>query len=120
MKKPPVTLVVATVLYFGYLAITLAIDLSGVVLGRFVVAAVLFYFVFRGSRVAGNILAFLSAVSAVVLLVATVAALTFNPYSAVILIAMAFPLGLFAWFLAFSQSMREFQAPATSAESNER
>jgi hypothetical protein len=120
MKKPPVTLIVAAVLYFGYLAVTLALDFSGGVLGRLLVAAALFYFVFRGSRVAGNILAFLSAISAIVLLVAAVATFTANPYGAAILVAIVFPLGLFSWFLAFSRSMRAFQAPSTSAESNER
>ncbi len=49
MKKPPVTLIVAAVLYFGYLAVTLALDFSGGVLGRLLVAAALFYFVFRGN-----------------------------------------------------------------------
>src|SRR4051794_15457483 len=71
--KPPVLLVFAVASYVAYLVWMLLVDFKPVVAGRLIASAVLFIFVFRGSRVAGNLLAILCGLSALLLLVTAVA-----------------------------------------------
>ena len=115
MKKPPIALIIVAVVYLGYLAVLLALDFNLVVAGRLVISAVLFYFVLRGSRLAGNILAALCALSALVLLVAAVATFSANTMAALIFTLIAGVLGLFAAYLFYSPSVRAFQVRALPA-----
>ena len=113
--KPPLPLVVAAILYLACLAWMLMVDLSPVVAGRLAISAILFFFVFRGSRVAGNILAILCALSALVLLVAAVATFSTGTLGAVLFTVMAGLLMAFAAYLFFSPAVRAFQDKASQA-----
>jgi hypothetical protein len=114
-SRPPVLLIVAAVAYLAYLAWQLVVDFTPVVAGRFALSAVLFFFVFRGSRSAGNILAVLCAISALVLLVAAVATFTSNAVGAVLFTVIAGLLLAFSAYLFFSPAMRTFQGKALPA-----
>ena len=111
-SKPPILLVIAAVAYLGYLAWQLLIDFTPVVAGRLALSAILFLFVFRGSRIAGNILAVLCAISALVLLVAAIATFTVNVVGAVLFTVIAGLLLAFSAYLFFSPAVRAFQGKA--------
>lgn len=112
MKRPPLALIVAAVAYLGYLAALLVLDFTPVVAGRLAVSTVLFFFVLRGSRIAGNILAVLCGLSALVLLVAAVATFSANATGAIMFSIIAGLLALFAAYLFFSPTVRVFQTEA--------
>jgi len=113
--KPPLLLVVAAVVYLAYLAWMLVADFTPVVAGRFAISVLLFFFVFRGSRVAGNILAILCALSALVLLVAAVATFSTATLGAVLFTIIAGLLAAFAAYLFFSPAVRAFQGKLLQA-----
>jgi hypothetical protein len=112
MKKPPVLLAVFAIAYLAFLVWQIAADYKPVLLGRLAVTLVLFFFVFRGSRIAGNILAVLCCISALVLLVAAIATFNANATSAILLTVTAGLLLAFAAYLFFSGSVRKFQGKA--------
>ncbi len=109
MKKPPLALIIATVLYLGYLAILLILNLSPIVAGRLVFSIVLFFFVLRGNRIAGNILATLCSLSSLILLIAAIATISNNTMGGVLFTIIAGLLALFASYLFFSSEIRAFQ-----------
>lgn len=115
MKRPPLPIVLVAVPYLAYLAWTTATDFSATDAGRLVFSVVLFFFVLRGSRTAGNILAVLCAVSSVLLLVAAVAALSTDPLWATVFCIVAVLLLAFAAYLIFSPIVRVFQGKTTQA-----
>ena len=108
-NKPPLLLTLAAATYLAYLAFLLATDFKVVVAGRFIFSAVLLFFVLRGSRIAGNILAILCAISALILLVAAVATFKTNAQGAVIFTVVAGLLLAFSAYLLFGPSIRAFQ-----------
>lgn len=108
-QRPPILLIAVAVAYLGYLLTMLIVDFTPVIAGRFALSALLFLFVLRGSRVAGNIAAFLCALSALVLLVAAVATFSTNAIGAVMFTVIAGLLLLFAAYLFFSPVVRAFQ-----------
>lgn len=112
MKKPPLLLAIFAVAYLAFLAWQIAADFQPIVLGRLVVALILFFFVFRGSRVAGNILAVLCAISALIALVAAIATFSANALSGALLTITAGLLLMFAAYLFFSSAVRAFQGKA--------
>jgi hypothetical protein len=118
MKKPPLALIIAAVAYLGYLAVLLALDFTPIVAGRLAVSAILFFFVLRGSRIAGNILAVLCGLSALVLLVAAVATFSTNAMSSVAFTVIAGLLAAFAGYLFFSPAVRVFQSKALPVSSS--
>ena len=115
MKKPALALIVSAVAYLGYLAILLALDFTPVVAGRLAISALLLFFVLRGSRIAGNILAVLCGLGALVLLVAAVATFPANPMGAILFTVIMGLLAVFAGYLFFSKSIRVFQGKALPA-----
>mgnify|MGYP003576112129 CR=1 FL=1 len=115
MKKPPVALVVAAIAYLGYLVVLLLLDFTPVVAGRLAVSSVLFFFVLRGSRLAGNILAVLCGLSALVLLVAAIATISTNVSSGIVFTVVAGFLLLFAGYMIRSPSVRAFQGLTSPA-----
>ena len=117
MNRPPWVLIIATVGYVGYLVVLLVLDFTPVVAGRLGISLVLFFFVLRGSRIAGNILAVLCGLSALVLLVAAGATFSANAAGAIMFTIIAGLLGLFAGYLFFSPAIRAFQAKALPAVS---
>ena len=117
MKRPPLALTIAAVAYLGYLAVLLVLDFTPVVAGRLAISTVLFFFVLRGSRIAGNILAVLCGLSAAVLLVAAVATFSANATGAIMFTVIAALLAVFAGYLFFSPAIRTFQAKALPASS---
>lgn len=119
-RKPPLLLVIAAVAYLAYLAWMLIVDFSTVVAGRLAISAILFFFVFRGSRVAGNILAILCGLSALVLLVAAIATFSKATLGAVLFTLIAGLLVAFAAYLFFSPAVRTFQGRLSEASSHER
>lgn len=112
-NRPPLPIVVVAVAYFIYLVWQMVTDFIPVTAGRFVISAILFFFVFRGSRVAGNILAFLCAVSAVMLLVAAVASIKGNVNSAIVITVFACSLLAFAAYVFVNPTVRAFQRSAS-------
>ncbi|WP_426180408.1 hypothetical protein [Pseudomonas sp. TWRC1-2] len=113
-NRPPLPIVAVAGAYFFYLAWQLVTDFMPATAGRFAVAAVLFFFVFRGSRVASNILAALCALSAVLFLVTAVASMKENIKSAVVLTVIAAPLLAFAAYLFLNSKVRAFQRNAAT------
>ncbi|AVD82662.1 hypothetical protein C4Q28_11120 [Pseudomonas sp. SWI6] len=113
-NRPPLLIVAAAGVYLLYLIWQMITDFMPVTAGRFLIAVVLFFFVFRGSRVAGNILAFLSAASGAVLLVAGAASAKENATNAIALTVFVAPLLVFAAYLVFSPKVRAFQRSATA------
>ncbi len=111
-SKPPLPLVIIAIVYLAYLAGLLATGFTAVVAGRFALSTLLFFFLFRGSRTAGNILAVLSAMSAIVLLVAAVATFPTAALGAVLFTIIAGLLSAFAAYLVFSPAVRAFQDKA--------
>lgn len=109
MKKPPLLLALFAITYLAFITWQIVADFQPVLLGRLAVTLVLFFFVFRGSRVAGNILAVLCAITALVLLVAAIATFTANAPNAMSLTIIAGLLLAFAAYLFFSPAVREFQ-----------
>jgi hypothetical protein len=114
-RRPPLLLILAAFAYLAYLAWQLINDFTPVVAGRLALSLVLFFFVFRGSRVAGNILAILCTISAVILLVAAVATFTANTLGAILFTMIASLLAAFAAYLFFSPAIRAFQGKALPA-----
>ena len=112
MKRPPLLLAVFAIAYLAFIAWQIAADFQPVILGRLAVTLVLFFFVFRGNRVAGNILAVLCSITALVLLVAAIATFTANALGALLLTVIAGLLLAFAAHLFFSPAVREFQGKA--------
>ena len=113
-NRPPLLIVAAAGVYLLYLVWQMATDFLPVTAGRFLISVVLFFFVFRGSRVAGNILAFLSAASAALLLVAALASFKEDVKDAITLTVFAAPLLAFAAYVFFSPKVRAFQRGATA------
>ena len=114
-SRPPLLLAIAAAAYLAYLVFLLATDFKPVVAGRFVFSAVLLFFVLRGSRIAGNIMAILCAISALILLVAAVATFQTNAQGAVIFTVIAGLLLAFSAYLFFGPSIRTFQGKARAA-----
>ena len=115
MKKPPLALLVSAAADLGYLAILPALDFTPAVAGCLAISALLLFFVLRGSRIAGNILAVLCGLGALVLLVAAVATFPANPMGAILFTVIAGLLAVFAGYLFFSKSIRVFQGKALPA-----
>lgn len=113
-NRPPLLIVAAAGVYLLYLVWQMVTDFMPVTGGRFLISVVLFFFVFRGSRVAGNILAFLSAASAAVLLVAAVAIFKDDAENAIGFTVFASLLLAFAAYVFFSPKVRVFQSSATA------
>lgn len=113
--RAPLPLVLVAVAYLSYLAWQLIVDFTPTVAGRAALTGVLFFFVFRGSRVAGNLLAIFCALSALMLLMAAVPAFTTNTKGAVVFTLIAGLLLAFASYVFFSPAVRAFQAKARLA-----
>ena len=113
-NRPPLPIVAVALAYFLYLIWQMVTDFMPVTAGRFAVSAVLFFFVFKGSRIAGNILACLCVVSAALFLVGAVASLKENVKGAIVLTVFAAPLLAFAAYVFFSPRVREFQRNAAA------
>ncbi|SDU91394.1 hypothetical protein [Pseudomonas mucidolens] len=111
-NRPPLPIVAVAIAYFFYLVWQMVTEFMPVTAGRFAVSVALFFFVFRGSRAAGNTLAFLCAVSAVMLLVSTVASIKENVKEAIALTVFAVSLLAFAAYVFFSPKVRAFQRNA--------
>ncbi|MFC4728956.1 hypothetical protein [Coralloluteibacterium thermophilus] len=107
--KPPLILVVAAVAYMAYLAWLLMVNFAPVVLGRFALSGLLFFFVLRGSRVAGNILAVLCGLSALIILADIIAVFPVSPGAAAQFGIIAGLLAAFSAYLFFSPGVRAFQ-----------
>ena len=112
MKKTPMAIVIAAVAYLGYLAVQLALDFTPVIAGRLAISVILFFFVLRGSRIAGNILAVLCGLSALVLSAAAIARYSANAAEAITFTVIAGLLAAFAGYLFFSPAVRTFQGKA--------
>lgn len=105
-SRPPLLLAIAVLAYLAYLGWMLVVDFTPVIAGRFALSALLVFFVLRGSRIAGNILAILCALSALVLLVAAVATFTAGPIAAVAFTLIAGLLAAFSIYLFPSHGVR--------------
>jgi len=116
MKRPPLLLALFAIAYLAFVVWQIVADFQPVVLGRLAVTLFLFYFVFRGSRIAGNILAVLCAITALVLLVAAMATFNANALGAVLLTITAGLLLAFTAYLFFSPAVRKFQGKAPPAD----
>jgi len=117
MKRPPLLLALFAIAYLAFIAWQIYAAYQPVILGRLGVTLVLFFFVFRGSRAAGNILAILCSITALVLLVAAIATFNANTISAVLLSITAGFLLAFSAYLFFSPAVRTFQGKALPATS---
>ena len=117
MKRPPLLLALFAIAYLVFIAWQIYAAYQPVLLGRLGVTLLLFFFVFRGSRVAGNILAILCAITALVLLVAAIATFNANTISAVLLSIAAGLLLAFSAYLFFGPAVRAFQGKALQATS---
>jgi len=115
MKRPPLLLALFAIAYLAFLVWQIAADYQPVILGRLAITLVLFFFVFRGSRVAGNILAILFSITALVLLVAAIATFNANALSAILPTITSGLLLAFAAYLFFSPAVRRFQGKALPA-----
>ena len=113
--KPPVLLILVVVAYLAYLAFLLITGFTPIVAGRFALSVLLFFFVLRGSRTAGNVLALLSTISAIVLLIAALATFSTNYLAAVVFAIIAALLLAFSAYLFFSPSVRAFQGRTIAA-----
>lgn len=118
MKRPPLLLALFAITYLAFIIWQIYSAYQPALWGRLGLTLVLFLFVFRGSRVAGNILAILCAITALVLLVAAIAAFNANTISAVLLIVTAGLLLVFSAYLFFSPAVRTFQGKAPSDTSS--
>lgn len=112
MKRPPFLLALFAFAYLAFITWQICAAFEPVLLGRLAVTLVLFFFVFRGSRVAGNILAILCAITALLLLVAAITTFNANTISASLLTIIAALLLAFSAYLFFSSSVRKFQGKA--------
>ena len=119
-RKPPILLIIVAVAYLAYLAWMLSVNFTPIIAGRFAISAILFVFVFRGSRLAGNILGILFGLSALVLLVAAIATFNKSAIGAALFTLIAGLLGAFAAYLFFSPAIRAFQGKPPEASSQER
>lgn len=117
MKRPPALLALFAIAYLAFIVWQIYAAYQPVLLGRLAVTLFLFFFVFRGSRVAGNILAALCVISALVILVAAIATFNANAIGAVLLAIVAGLLLAFSAYMFFSPAVRKFQCkvvPPTS------
>lgn len=108
-NRPPLPLMLVAVGYLVYLAWKLVVDFSPEVLVRFGLSVILFFFVFQGSRLAGNILAMLCTISAILSLVVAFTIFTTNTHKAVIFSIIATLLLAFSVYLVFNPAIRMFQ-----------
>ncbi|WP_428556063.1 hypothetical protein [Pseudomonas edaphica] len=113
-NRPPLPIIAVAVAYLLYLIWQLVTDFVPVIAGRFGVSVILFYFIFRGSRVAGYILALLCVVSAMPLLVGAIASINGNLKGAITLTVFASPLLALAAYVLFSPKVRAFQRNAAA------
>ncbi len=112
-NKPPILLVGFAAAYLAYELWVLIPDFTLAAAVRLVLTVVLFFFVFRGSRIAGNILAIITAITALMPLVAAVAIFGTNlQASAVLTVFAGLLLALAAYF--FSPDVRAFQRRASA------
>lgn len=109
MKKPPLPLSLYLISYLAFLAWQLYAAYRPILLGRLVVTLVLFFFVARGSRVAGNILAILFFMGALMLLVNAIAIFNVNAINALWATIAAGLFLMFSAYLFFSPAVRAFQ-----------
>ena len=114
--KPPVPIVVVAILYMVYLVWSLIADFRVPVAGRLVLSGILFFFVLRGSRIAGNLLAVLCAISAAMAIVFAIAVVGRNLYGAILACGFAVPLLAFAWYLFSNPDVRRFQGKSVEVE----
>ena len=116
-KNPPLTLVLTTVIYLGFLTWSMVVSPSVVVGGVWLaLAAMLFFFVLRGSKVAARIMAVLSGLSSLLLLLTAVATFQTQPRGAAAFTVMAILLILFVAYLWRSDAMKRFQARSRGHE----
>ena len=108
MKRPPLLLLVFTIAHLAFLLWELAAYYQPATLARLALDLVLFFLVFRGSRVAGNILAVFFAINALVLFVVAVTVLSASAAEAIPLAVNALLL-VFSAYLFFSPAVRRFQ-----------
>jgi hypothetical protein len=114
-NKPPVLLILVAVAYLGYLGWLAIAAFTPVVAVRLALSVALFFFVLRGSRVAGNILSVLSALSALLLLVAAFNTFAANVTTAVLFMVAAGLLSAFSAYLFLSPTVRTFQGKVIGA-----
>lgn len=114
-NRAPLPLILVAVAYLSYLAWQLIVDFTPTVAGRAALSGVLFFFVLRGSRIAGNLLAFFCALSALMLLMAAVSSFTTNTKGAVMFTLIAGLLLAFVSYVFFSPAVRAFQEKARLA-----
>ena len=114
--RPPVLIVVVAILYMAYLIWNLITDFSVTVACRFVLSGILFFFVLRGSRIAGNTLAVLCAISAAMAIIFAIAVIAKNLYGAILACGIAIPLLAFAWYLFSNPDVRRFQGKSVEVE----
>ena len=115
MKRPPFLLVIYTIAYLAFPLWEIAADYEPATLGRLVIDLVLLFFVFRGSRFAGNILAVFCAITTLVLLIVAIAIFNADTPDAVLLAINSGLILAFATYLFFSPAVRKFQGKALPA-----
>ena len=111
--KPPLLLVVVLCAYLAYLLWLTVTQFSPVVGGRLAISALLVFFVLRGSRTAGTILAVLCGISGLILVVAAIATFNSNPTESVVFCIVAGLTFTFSSYLLFSKAVRQFQTSPT-------
>ena len=113
--KPPFPVIGVTVAYLASELWELATEPSFTVAIRLSLSVLLFYFVLRGSRVAGNILAVLCLLSVPICIYAAVAFWRYLPKEASLFALASVFLLAFAAYMFFSPAVRRFQLQAPSA-----
>lgn len=111
-RRPPLILIAVAVAYVGYLGWQLLITFSPIVATRLGLSVVLFYFVLRGHRQAGNLLGLLCAISAIILIAGAYSASNAN--AAIVFTTLAALLSAFSAYLFFSRRVRTFQMTMAS------
>lgn len=102
-------MLVFTIAHLAFLLWELAAYYQPATLARLALDLVLFFLVFRGSRIAGNILAVLFAINAMVLVVVAVTVFSASAAEAIPLAVNALLLLVFSAYLFFSPAVRRFQ-----------
>lgn len=107
-------MLVFTIAHLAFLLWELAAYYQPATLARLAIDLVLFFLVFRGIRIAGNILAVFFAINALVLVVVAVTVLSASAAEAIPLAVNALLLLVFSAYLFFSPAVRRFQGAGLS------
>jgi len=108
-NRPPLPLMLVAAGYLVYLAWKLVVDFTPDVLVRFGLSVILFFFIFQGSRVAGNILAMLCTISAIMSLVVAFTIFTTNIHKAAMFSIISTLLLAFSAYMIFNPAIRKSQ-----------